>query len=313
MLMNKPQILPALKDIKWEFADQALCRILVSELESPNMPWVAFGYDHPHTFEFLNRNGMGDALAIDDLILLENEALENLRQRDMHWQEVGYERVNGETLRFLVCDDDFLAAERIIDPDFMQEAHFLLQTSDLLVGIPRRGVLITMDGSEGERAQDAFLNFVSLEYQKAESSPITPVVFRMINGIIVGCLNETQAYEEESAKSENSNQEIFVNVVRLDKNSMTNGVYIFVGGHNIQRLAQAIQQSFMETHRKLHLGNDQLCTYRIVPIPGLIPSTEAFRLGMSQLERHLQALGQELNHKYDLPPSKIEMVWGISE
>lgn len=48
--------------------------------------------------------------------------------------------------RILPCAHDFLAAERILDTDFLKEAQRTLRARGLLVGIPRRGRLLCIDG-----------------------------------------------------------------------------------------------------------------------------------------------------------------------
>src|SRR4029434_6808915 len=98
------------------------------------MPWLAFGYDHPHTFEFLNEEklktlGMTEAQG-------EAQALSNLRKPTPAWQSHDAPLGEGKTLKLLVCLDDFFAAERILDPEFMKEAQRRLGAPAILVGIP---------------------------------------------------------------------------------------------------------------------------------------------------------------------------------
>ena len=133
-------LLPCLKVRDWEGREHTTCRVLWPDKPSEFMPWLAFGYDHPHTFEFLNEDklktlGMTEAQ-------VETKALDNLRTRTSAWQSHDAPLGEGKTLKLLVCMDDFFAAERILDAEFMKEAQKKLGAPAILVGVPRRGLIL---------------------------------------------------------------------------------------------------------------------------------------------------------------------------
>ena len=47
-------LLPCLKERKWIGRERTVCRALWENEASAYMPWLAIGYDHPHTFEFID-------------------------------------------------------------------------------------------------------------------------------------------------------------------------------------------------------------------------------------------------------------------
>ncbi len=118
--MTSDTILPCLKEPGWAGAEKTVCRPLWTGERSPHIPWVAFGYDHPHSFEFLGRDRLEGLGKSEDAV--EREALTNLRARPASWQEISVKLGWFKKLRLQVCGDDFLAAERVLDTTFMLEA-----------------------------------------------------------------------------------------------------------------------------------------------------------------------------------------------
>lgn len=48
-------LLPCLKEPAWAGKDHTVCRPLAEDA-SAFMPWLAIGYDHPNTFEFIGKD-----------------------------------------------------------------------------------------------------------------------------------------------------------------------------------------------------------------------------------------------------------------
>lgn len=179
-------VVPCLKDPNWGLEEWTLKRPLWRGQNSPLMPSVAFGWDHPHTFEFLNRNslaehGVGTAF-------LEGTAIRNLCKRKTTWEPLDIKLGWFKRARFLVCGDDYLAAEKILDPAFMNEAQRRLGANGLLVGIPRRSILFAMDAEAGVDRVGAFMAAILAQFESQESAPITPALFAVRNGTVVGMI-----------------------------------------------------------------------------------------------------------------------------
>jgi len=82
--MSDPEpLLPCLKEPDWPGSARSVCRRLWTEADSPYIPWLAFGYDQPHTFAFLSREQLSDLKKTEREI--EREALRNLRLRKATW------------------------------------------------------------------------------------------------------------------------------------------------------------------------------------------------------------------------------------
>lgn len=62
--------LPALKPNDWQAKETAICQPLVADKESPYVPWLAFGYDLPHTFQFLSVKDLQTATSQPQIDLL---------------------------------------------------------------------------------------------------------------------------------------------------------------------------------------------------------------------------------------------------
>jgi uncharacterized protein YtpQ (UPF0354 family) len=153
------------------------------------MPWVALGHDRPDAFVFLQEDELREhgRSAAD----LEAEALANLRTREASWQmaEVGLK--GGARLRMVTCTDDFFAAERILEPEAVLDAQRRLGASRLLAAVPRRGLLALVDAEAGADAIAWFVVMAAEEHFGGQSAPISPMVFRMSGGRIVGALPST--------------------------------------------------------------------------------------------------------------------------
>jgi hypothetical protein len=180
---NQEPILPCLKEPAWGRQGDAFFRPLWAGAQSPYMPLVAFGYDHPHTFEFLNRDRLGEMGKTE--MQLEREAVHNLRRRSAHWEPLDVKLGWFKKLRMLMCADDFLAAERILDPLFMTEAQRRLGARGLLAGVPRRGLLVVMNGEAGAEEIARFAAMVVQQFQAGDSAPISPMAFAVKDGRIL--------------------------------------------------------------------------------------------------------------------------------
>ena len=182
--MSDEPLLPCLKEPAWSGRDAVVSRPLWRE-SSPYVPWVALGYERAGTIEFLGR----DRAANRDAGELEREALANLRRREASWQELRLELGGFKNLRMLAAADDVLAAERILDPAFLEEAQRQLRAPGLFVGIPRRAFLVVTAFDTIVERCHAFGAVVATQFQGAESDPITPLLFTAKNGRLVGTVD----------------------------------------------------------------------------------------------------------------------------
>lgn len=100
-------------------------------------------------------------------------------------------------MHMLICTADYLAAERILDTHFLQETHKLLKAEMLAVGIPRRGMPLATNAKGPEEHLKRFGAAVSAQYQRADTPPITPLVFIVLEGQIVGLMKGMEESEDQ--------------------------------------------------------------------------------------------------------------------
>jgi hypothetical protein len=156
-------LLPLLKPADWDLAPKSKCRRLIkaSEADSLVFPWVAFGHDEPSSFEFLPSDSPLDMESV------EHEALLHLQDRPAKWTLAEGQVPDLGALRFLHFSDDFFAAERILDPMFLNEAQEQLDAQQLAVACPRRGLLFAMAIPTTQGLLNAYWRLASIQYHRA--------------------------------------------------------------------------------------------------------------------------------------------------
>jgi hypothetical protein len=133
-------VFPLLMPETWQRAPTQVCRPVIGGVTLPGIPVVALAYLIPQPGSQAPQRGFIRKDRVDQLGKtvrdFESEALHNVAMRPASWSQtkLGGLPVAGST-------DDYLAAERILDPAFLQEAHRRVADTILLVGIPRRGEL----------------------------------------------------------------------------------------------------------------------------------------------------------------------------
>ena len=225
--------------------DEAFCRPLWTGERSPHIPWVAFGFDHPHSFEFLGRKRLEQLGKTDEIV--EREALANLKARAGSWQEVSVRLGWFKKLRLQICADDFLAAERIMDATFMGEAQRKLKAPGLMAGIPRRGLLVVMNAGEAiddVKKTAALVAFVSGQFHGGEAAPISPAIFAIKDGAIVGLIDAgADAGKRDEAEAGNDDEGVPPYITILTYREEATGlesVDICAAGDDFERLAPAV-------------------------------------------------------------------------
>jgi uncharacterized protein YtpQ (UPF0354 family) len=185
-------IYPVLKAAGWPHGEMVVRRRLnVNNKEDPELPWIALGWDLPNNIVYVSRQDLAD-MGMSEEEEVWRAAMENLRKRGASWEkgEVGISGT-GEKVAMLMFQGDTLAAERVLDADFMREAQRLLNAESILVGIPRRGVLMAINGKPPGLAFINFSGNVATLYKGGESAPITPLAFMMKDGEFTGLVRFT--------------------------------------------------------------------------------------------------------------------------
>ena len=288
--------MPVLKEATWPGREDQVCRPLWDGASSAYMPWVAFGYDHPHTFEFIQTKQLPglQTTAAD----LEARALANLCARPVKWQSTELD-VDGQKLRMLACMDDFFAAEHVLDAAFMRQAQQMLNARGLVVGVPRRGVLVATAADQDERLLAAFGAGVAGQYSRAQSALISPAVFAMTDGVIGGIVESVAQRvvpdgEPKGPPKDEAGDEAapVVNAIVTRNRQGTEDVVLTAGGTDGLKLAKAIDNAFLallheHSARKEFSGHIQVV---------VLPSTPAAaRKHIPSLLEHLRGVCRELS------------------
>lgn len=297
-MSEQSPLLPALKANDWVGREHSLCRPLVPDLDTPYMPWVAFGYDHPHTFEFVTNQSMPGGSDPAQLQLLEHAAVRNLRTRNAAWQTEKI-KAAGKKLSLLICGDDFLAAERILDREFMAEAQARLKTKLLAVSAPYRGLLLAFDAQQPRERVEVFAAIAATQFFQTDSAPISPLTFLMDNGQIVGMIQGAEEQGQAVAEANQSEEpEIYQQVIVVsDPETGKESLHILIGGADLDQFARVLSNVFthglQEMHKRGQFGGDVM----IVIIPDLTPRSHELDELLPRVQAHLQGVGRELHER----------------
>lgn len=316
--MSEPlPILPALKPYDWPARTYALSRPLIAFQGMPNVPWVGYGYNHPYSFEFISRESIPGETPEEHIRIIEQAALRNLRLRPLSWK---LETVNlgifRRRLPLLIGSDDFLAAERILDPRAMLHAAEMLHTRRLAVGIPCRGVLVATKARLPKSLLRRFSAMVAAQYYKPRSAAISPTVFMVEDGQVIGAITGLEQAGQRMAQAEASREpEVYLNaVISADRDTGQETLHLLAGCHDFQRLTEALVPAFVQGAEEMSRRADFSGLVRVVLIPEMVPAEPELGQNIERLRQHLNGVIEELRL---LTPSgqpvQICVVYGTPE
>ena len=180
--MKLPEPLyPILMPSDWEAPENTPAYRLEVPSDDPRIPWVTFGSLGTSGLEPLEEP-VEQEFKRDQI---EETARRHLSERDATWQRVKSQSGSSRS-SMLACLDDPLAAERVMLPEFVVQAQEKLGTEVLAIGIPRRGLMVAMDGRQPEESLMGFGAFNLAEFHSRETDPITSLTFLMDEGKIAG-------------------------------------------------------------------------------------------------------------------------------
>jgi hypothetical protein len=295
--MNIAGILPLLKPADWELQSEMVCRPL-TDLGAHRMPWVTYGWDRPHTFEMLGRERAGAHTSTS----LDATALTHLRQRAASWETINLKLGWFRKMRLVVCGDDFLAAERILDTEFMREGQRRLGAKMLAVGIPRRGMLMAFDGASSKDNLQRFCAAVAGQFHRGETPSITTTVFAVDDGKIIGHLDDGGFSDQVKAviDEESAEDSLYVQAITFDKGAEKRAL-ICAGGEPLDRLEAQIRHELASLVQKYGSATRA----EIAIIPDLTPRTADVDAWLPKLATGLTGLAGELG-----APHEVRVTYG---
>ena len=187
------ELFPALKPAEWVKSARghvAMQNIFLTDEIRDDEPVVGYVHDNPQTVAFVPSGSIGDALSIAQL---HQHAMDNLERRlaAVNWEELSFdaEIAGFGTVGGLVLAGDYFASEALLSESIMKKAHERLNSAMLMAIAPQRGELfvtqlISEEDPEPERV--VYAQFAIKKFFKAEQAPISPNVFIVRNGKVVG-------------------------------------------------------------------------------------------------------------------------------
>jgi hypothetical protein len=291
--MNTDGLLPLLKPAAWNLKAEMVCRPLVS-FPVGDTPLVTYGWDHPNTFELLAREHAGSETPAS----LESIALAHLRKRAGSWECVDVKLGFLKKLRMFVCGDDFLAAERILDAEFLREAQTKLGAKMLAVGIPRRGMLMACDGAASKDNLARFSAAAAGQFHRAETPPITTTIFAVADGKLIGCLQDNGIARNVKSRLESDPEEaeqIYIQSMTFDTDGSRRAV-IVAGGEPLDLLEARIRRELASLVRKYGAA----LRAEVAIVPDLTPKTSELDAWMPAVATRLTGLAGELGLPHDV-------------
>lgn len=184
--MSSETIYPILKSPEWEPKADSFSQRLGVPSDDPSIPWITLGRVETQDVHLLNGDYQDRDLAASEDLL--QTAIENLKERTASWHRVDSASGRSNRSEMIACVDDVLAPEHILDPGFIAAAHDTLKTEILAIGIPRRGLIVAMDGRQPETSLTGFGALNLAEFHSGDSEPITPLTFLMADGEFSGLM-----------------------------------------------------------------------------------------------------------------------------
>ena len=177
------EVMFILKPSDWDGARDCV----VSDLAemATKVPLVCFGWDRPDHFRFMKQGEL--EAAGGSVEALRGPALERVRAARTDVSTIDVEHPNGDSIVVTAVGGPF-AAERALDQAFLLELEGADKPMGLLVGVPRRGLLMAMDADRPRAMHMAFAAMVQGQFRRSESPPISPHVFLVKRGHFIATL-----------------------------------------------------------------------------------------------------------------------------
>lgn len=174
-----------MNDDTWERKPTQICRPLLTKIDLPGIPLVAL----VHLIYQQGSNAPSRAYIRQERVdqigktvkEYEEEALHNTSVRKASWKIMS----PGDDAKIAICNDDYLAAERILDPTFLRQAHSQLGANAMMVGIPARGQLYATPLAHftaGDTHAVTFKMLMEKTFQDAGEIGISPGLFIVNDG-----------------------------------------------------------------------------------------------------------------------------------
>jgi hypothetical protein len=136
-------IIPVIQPFDWPGKDSSLKRSLCYLPKLAGTPWLSFGFEAGLGLRaFASEESIGKwSVSAGEL---ETIAIQNLGDIPAEWQNIELASKNAKPIKALLCQSEGPIAERILDRQFLQQAHDFLEDTLPVAIIPSRSTLIVM-------------------------------------------------------------------------------------------------------------------------------------------------------------------------
>jgi hypothetical protein len=191
------------------------------------------------------------------------------------------------------------------------DAQRRLGARGLLVGVPRRGFLIAMNGEADAKKVQAFAAVLVSQFQSGESAPITPIALAVKDGRIVATLEivaealvpphtmapapggaETDDFDDEADMDADADPEApYVTVMVVKNDAGLDDIMILAGGDHADSLARGVVNALAGSLTK-YSGTPEFSGEIKVVILAMTP--QPVRDELASLEPHLKGILADL-------------------
>jgi len=225
-IMSK--LMPVLKPFDYQKKENLLYKMPL--IEESNSPIIVFAIDEGNFLKF--EYAANEKEYEQNFQKIYKQALQNLKEIK---PQIQINKLENEKIVFVIGNE--YVSEKIIDKNFMQEISKELESDNILVGVPFRGILVAIDSKSN--LSNKFLATIKKYYQNAPLGlAITDNIFLLQNGEITAMAGEeVQAIGLnyriiEDTQSNNYEIEIFCNSLNqltdLINNSFQKAMYLIM-------------------------------------------------------------------------------------
>ena len=246
------ELFPALKTAEWAEGARGhvvMQSVYLSDEYKDNEPVVGYVHDKPQTVMFVPADTLGDELSLQQV---HEHAMGNLERclATLEWQDLTFDAgVDGlGSINGLVLAGEYFASEGLLSEAMLKKAHERLNSAMLMAIVPQRGELFVtnlVSQEQPEREPIMFAEFAIKRFFNSEQAPISPNVFIIRNGKIVGNVGGMEAIIESAKKMAQSEQAqedaLLEHEARLKGTTDAAALEISVKAHCVETMLKNLQ------------------------------------------------------------------------
>jgi hypothetical protein len=239
--MNISNIYPILENLHWLKHGSFNIPLFLVDKKGYDFPAIAFINQNDDKTQTIIEDIEGINLSGSELVRL---AFKNLQVLPLEWER---QKLNGSPILALEAE---WAAEKILDTAFLMEASEILQSPQIMVGIPKRGMILAAPYHKSN-TDIVFSTYVLELYEDMGCVPLSDKLYIIENGKITGLnavtvvRNKTQNSQKNSVTIKVKN-EISTKIVKKAFNTGTESYVVTLGTHDFDDFANAAYQIILD-------------------------------------------------------------------